>query len=186
MTTPADTPQLRWGLRFSPHVIPFLLTVGIAWIPLSSAILNGMFWWWGPTYRQVEFVMEEAQANDGAPYIDGRVTGADDVTRVSGIMVAGQIAPEGAAADIFAPGRRIMIWQSPSAPDIGVADHSVNDFPVAVRPVLPGLGAFLWSLVGFLAVVVVGLWATAWVHQRYARRLGQLDIRGTGRSMRAS
>ena len=63
MTTADERPRLRWGMRFSPHVIPFLATIGLAWIPFSSAIVSGVFWWYGPTYQNVEFVMDEAERN---------------------------------------------------------------------------------------------------------------------------
>ncbi len=186
MTTADQKPRLRWGVRFSPHVVPFLATIGLAWIPFTSAIVSGVFWWWGPTYKQVAFVMEEAHANDGSPYIDGHVEGDPEVTRVSGMMVGDQIAPEDSPTETFAPGRRILIWQSRSAPDFGVEGRSINDFSVAARPTLPGLGSLLDALAMTALVVGAGLWATVWVYHRFSRRWGQLDIRGTGRSTRAS
>jgi hypothetical protein len=185
MTAPDQKPSVRRGVRFSPHVLPFLATIGLAWIPFSSAIVSGVFWWWGPTYRQVAFVMEEAHANDGSPYIDGHVDGDTEITRVSGMMVGDQIAPEGAPAETFAPSRRILLWQSPSAPDFGVEGRSINDISVAALPTLPGLGSLLDSLAMTALIVVAGLWVTVWVYKR-SRKWGQLDIRGSGRSTRAS
>jgi hypothetical protein len=186
MTTADPGPRVRWGVRFSPHVLPLLATVGLAWIPFSSAMVAGVFWWWGPTYRQVAFVMEEAHANEGYPYIDGRVDGDIEVTRISGMMVGDRIAPEGAPAETFTPGRRILIWQSRSAPDFGVEGRSINDFSVAARPTLPGLGSLLDHLAMTALIGLAGLGVTAWVYKRFARRWGELDIRGTGRSTRAS
>ncbi len=186
MTTEDERPRARWGLRFSPHVIPFLATIGLAWIPFQSAIVSGVFWWYGPTYRNVEFVMDEAQVNDGYPYIDGHVGDDPEVIRVSGMMVGDLVAPKGSPAETFAPGRVIRLWTSKSAPDFGVEDASVNDVPVAMRPTLPGLGAFLDALAKTAVVWVVGLWATVWTYKRFSRNYGDLQIRGTGRSMRAS
>jgi hypothetical protein len=181
-----EQPRVRWGVRFSPHVLPLLATVALAWIPFSSAIVSGVFWWWGPTYRQVAFVMEEAQTNAGYPYIDGRVDGDTEVTRITGMMVGDQIAPDGAPAEIFAPGRRILIWQSRSAPDFGVEGRSINDLSVAALPELPGLGSLLDALAMTALIVVSGLGVTVWVFKRFARKWGELDIRGSGRSTRAS
>jgi hypothetical protein len=186
MTTPDQKPRLRWGVRFSPHVLPFLATIGLTWIPFSSAIVSGVFWWWGPTYQQVTFVMDEAHANDGYPYIDGRLDGATEVTRISGMMVGDQIAPEDAPGETFVPGRRILIWHSPSAPDFGVEGRSINEFSVAAHPTLPGLGSLLDALAMTALIIVAGLCVTVWVYKRFARRWGELDIRGTGRSTRAS
>lgn len=186
MTTADERPRLRWGLRFSPHVIPFLATIGLAWIPFQSAITSGVFWWYGPTYRNVEFVMDEAHANEGSPYIDGHVDGDAEVIRVSGMMVGDQIAPEGAPGETFAPGRRIRLWKSPSAPDFGVEGRSINDLSVAALPKLPGLGAFLDALAKTALVWVAGLWATMWTYKRFSRHYGELRIRGSGGSMHVS
>lgn len=110
MGAPDEEARVRWGVRFSPHVLPFLATVGLAWIPFSSAIGSAVFWWWGPTYKQVAFVMDEAQVNEGYPYIDGYVDGDTELTRISGTMVGSEVAPEDSPGETFAPGRRILIW----------------------------------------------------------------------------
>lgn len=186
MTTPNDRPSARWGLRFSPHVIPFLATIGLMWIPLQWAIISGVFWWYGPTYQNVEFVMDEAQVNDGYPYIDGHVEGETEVTRVSGMMVGDQIAPYGAPAETFSAGRRIRLWQSKSAPDFSVEGRSVNELSVAGLPRLPRLGSFLGYLVQMALLARFGLWATVWTYKRFSRNDGDLQIRGSGSSMRAT
>lgn len=175
-------PGIRWGSRFSPQVLVLVATLAVASRPLKGAIIHGVFWWWGDTYQQVEFVMDEAQVNDGAPFIDGRVEGSTDVTRITGMMVGDAIAPDGAPAEVFAPGRRVRIWQSPEAPDFGVEGASVNDFSVAARPELPGLGAFLGYAAATVVTLAAGLWATAW-SGRWARRGGEIVIRGTQRPL---
>ncbi|MBL8138042.1 MAG: hypothetical protein JNL48_15565 [Acidobacteria bacterium] len=182
-SAPDPAPGLRWGARFSPQVLVLVATLAVASRPLKGAIITGVFWWWGDTYTQEEFVMDEAQVNEGFPFIDGHVEGTTDVTRITGMMVGEAVAPDGAPGEVFAPGRRVRIWRSPSAPDFGVEGASVNEFSVAARPELPGLGAFL----GYVAATVVTLWtgfrATAWAGRRWARRWGQIDIRGTTRPL---
>lgn len=180
---PEPAPGIRWGAGFSPQVLVLVATLAVASRPLKGAIIAGVFWWWGDTYQQVEFVMDEAQVNDGAPFIDGRVDGTTDVTRITGMMVGSAVAPDGAPGEVFAPGRRVRIWRSPTAPDFGVEGASVNEFSVAARPELPGLGAFL----GYVTATIVMLWAgfraTGWAGRRWARRWGQIDIRGTTRPL---
>lgn len=180
---PGTAPVIRWGARFSPQVLVLVATLAVASRPLKGAIITGVFWWWGDTYQQVEFVMDEAQVNDGAPFIDGHVEGSTDVTRITGMMVGDAVAPDGAPGEVFAPGRRVRIWQSPAAPDFGVEGASVNEFSVAARPELPGLGAFLGYVAATVVMLSAGFWATAWAGQRWARRWGQIDIRGTTRPL---
>ena len=180
---PATAPGVRWGARFSPQVLVLVATLAVASRPLKGAIINGVFWWWGDTYQQVEFVMDEAQVNDGAPLIDGHVEGTTDVTRITGMMVGDGVAPDGAPGEVFAPGRRVRIWRSPTAPDFGVEGASVNEFSVAARPELPGLGSFLGYVAATIAMLWAGFWATAWAGRRWARRGGQIEIRGNGRPL---
>lgn len=176
-------PDLRWGARFSPQVLVLVATLAVASRPLKGAIITGVFWWWGDSYTQVEFVMDDAQVNEGFPFIDGRVEGTTDVTRITGMMVGDAVAPDGAPGEVFAPGRRVRIWRSPSAPDFGVEGASVNEFSVAARPELPGLGSFLGYVAATIVMLWAGLWATAWAGRRWARRGGQIAIRGSGRGV---
>ena len=169
---PAPPEGVRWGARFSPQVLVFVATLAFASRPLKGAIIAGVFWWWGDTYQQVEFVMDEAQVNDGYPFIDGRVEGVPDVTRITGMMVGNAIAPDGAPEEVFAPGKRIRIWRSPTAPDFGVEGASVNELSVAARAELPGLGTFLGYVVATIVMLWAGLWATGWAGRRWARRGG--------------
>jgi len=176
--TPASAqPRARWGAHFSPHLLVFVATLAIASRPLKGAIIAGVFWWWGDTYQQVEFVMHEAQVNDGAPFIDGRVEGVPDTVRITGTMVGEAVAPDGAPGEVFAPGRRIRLWRSPTAPDFGVEGASVNELSVAARAELPGLGTLLAYLAATYVILRAGFWATAWVAARWARRWGEIDTR---------
>lgn len=166
----ASSGGVRWGAHFSPQVLVFVATLAFASRPLKGAIIAGVFWWWGDTYQQVEFVMDEAQVNDGYPFIDGRVEGVADVVRITGMMVGNAIAPDGAPEETFAPGRRIRIWRSPTAPDFGVEGASVNELSVAARAELPGLPTFLAYLAATYVFLRAGFWATAWVAGRWSRR----------------
>ena len=179
-SAPDAAPGLRWGARFSPQVLVLVATLAVASRPLKGAIITGVFWWWGDTYQQVEFVMDDAQVNEGFPFIDGHVEGTTDVTRITGMMVGEAVAPDGAPGEVFAPGRRVRIWRSPSAPDFGVEGASVNEFSVAARPELPGLGAFLGYVAATIVMLWAGFWATAWAGRRWARRGGQIAIRTHG------
>lgn len=147
--------------RFSPQVLVFVVTLAIASRPLKAAIITGVLWWWGDTYQQVEFVMDEAQVNEGYPYIDGHLDGSTEVTRITGMMVGDGIAPDGAPNDVFAPGKRVLIWRSPTAPDFGVEGASVNEFAVSTRPTLPGLRSVLDYVAMTLVVLGAGWWATS-------------------------
>ena len=57
-----------WTLaRCNPAVLVFLGTSLVVFYLLSEAIPAFIFWRYGPTYRQVDFVMEVAHENDGSP-----------------------------------------------------------------------------------------------------------------------
>ena len=175
--TPASAqPRARWGARFSPHLLVFVATLAFASRPLKGAIIAGVFWWWGDTYQQVEFVMHEAQVNDGAPFIDGWVEGVADAVRITGMMVGEAIAPDGAPGEVFAPGRRIRLWRSPTAPDSGEQGASVNEVSVAARPELPGLKTVVAYLAATVVILWAGFWATARLAARRTRRWGAIDM----------
>ena len=167
---PAPSGGVRTSTRFSPQVLVFVATLAFASRPLKGAIIAGVFWWWGDTYQQVEFVMDDAQANDGYPFIDGRVEGVADVVRITGMMVGNAIAPDGAPEETFVPGRRIRIWRSPTAPDFGVEGASVNELSVAARPELPGLATFVFYVLATVVFLKAGFWATAYTAARWSHR----------------
>jgi hypothetical protein len=78
--------RFSWGVRFSPHVIVFLLTLLATIPPLRGAIVSGVYWWWNKTYAQAEYVMDEARPNDGYPYIAGHLAGSNDQHNLVGLM----------------------------------------------------------------------------------------------------
>lgn len=160
------------GPRLSPQALVLVATLAIASRPLKGAIIAGVFWWWGDTYQQVEFVMDQAQVNEGAPYIDGHLNGESAVTRLTGMMVGERVAPDGAPGEVFAPGKRLLIWQSRAAPDFGEEGASVNRLAVVSRPELPGLAAVLSHLAMTIATLAAGRWAMAWTGRWWARRAG--------------
>lgn len=180
--SPQQTPGARFGARFSPQVLVLVATLAVASRPLKGAIITGVHWWWGDTYQQVELVMDEATPNEGYPYIDGHLDGSTDVVRLVGVMQGDVIAPRAAPAEPFAPGKRITIWRSPEAPNFTVEGEEVNNYPVANRPVLPGLWSFLDYLAMTGVTLAAGFVAMAWVASRWARKYGTLPI--TRRSMR--
>jgi hypothetical protein len=174
--SPQQAPSARFGARFSPQVLVFVFTLAVASRPLKGAIITGVHWWWGPTYQQVELVMDEAQPNEGYPYIDGHLDGSTEVIRIVGVMQGQVIAPRAAPAELFAPGKRITIWRSAEAPNFTVEGEEVNNYPVANRPVLPGLWSFLNYVAMALLTLLVGFAAMVWVGNRWARRYGTLPI----------
>jgi hypothetical protein len=171
-----QAPSARFGLRFNPQVLVLVFTLAVASRPLKGAIVSGVHWWWGDTYQQVELVMDEAQPNDGYPYIDGHLDGSIEVIRIVGVMQGDAIAPRAAPADAFAPGRRIVIWRSLEAPNFTVEGEEVNNYPVANRPVLPGLWSVLKYVAMAIVVLVAGFVAMVWVGNRWARKYGTLPI----------
>jgi hypothetical protein len=86
--TTEGLPAMRfsWSVRFSPHVIVFLLTLLAAIPPLKGAIVSGVNWWWDKTHDKVEYVMDEARPNDGSPYIAGHLAGSTDQHNLVGLM----------------------------------------------------------------------------------------------------
>ena len=74
LSTPSAPIRPGCPLLASPQVLVLVATLAFASRPLKGAIIAGVFWWWGDTYQQVEFVMDEAQINEGYPFIDGHST----------------------------------------------------------------------------------------------------------------
>jgi hypothetical protein len=188
MTEPTSVPDpkaagespgasFRWGARFSPQVLVLIATL-IAAVPAAKGtVLSGIFWWWSTSYRQVEYVMDEARPNDGAPYIAGHLAGATEQMNIRGEMHGATMAVKGAPHETFAPGKRIPIWYSERAPLISFQGDDSNEVPVAAMPERPGLIAFLGYLVWLLATLIVGFGLAVWVANRWARTYGNLPMR---------
>ena len=67
--------------RFNPHVLVLLATVLALFYVAREAIPSFIFWRYGPTYRQVDFVMDRAQENDGSPIDRASCVGALQIGR---------------------------------------------------------------------------------------------------------
>ena len=166
--------RFSWGVRFSPHVIVFLLTFLAAIPPLRGAIVSGVYWWWNKTYAQAEYVMDEARPNDGYPYIAGHLAGSNDQHNLVGLMQGTTMVVKALPQEAFAAGKRLPIWHSEKAPNFLVFGEEVNDVPVAAVPERPGLLSFLGYLSWLLATLVVGFRLMAWVARRWTRTYGNL------------
>jgi hypothetical protein len=171
-----ELPAMRfgWGVRFSPQVIVFLLTLLAAIAPLRGAIVSGTHLWWDDTYKKVEYVMDEARPNDGSPYIAGHIAGSTDQHNLVGLMRGANMVVKALPQETFAPGKRIPIWHSEDAPNFIVFGDEVNDVPVAAVPARPGLRSLLGYLAWLLATFVAGFWLMARVAHRWSRTYGNL------------
>lgn len=149
----------RFGLwtrfRFNPRVFVFLATSLVVFYLLREAIPSFIFWYYGSTYRQVDFVMDRAQENDGWPIVRGPLDpgGEEWVLALRGTPAGYVLESDPTVA--FAPGRRVRVWWSDAAPVVGFGKgRSTKIMPVSTFPRIPGAGRFLaWMA----AVVVAGL-----------------------------
>ena len=169
--------RFLWGVRVSPHVIVFLLTLLAAIPPLKGAIISGIHWWWDKSYEQIQYVMDEARPNEGAPYIAGHLDGSTDQHNLVGQMRGTAMVVKALPEAAFAPGKRILLWHSADAPNFVVFGDEVNDMPVAALPQRPGLPAFLAYLAWLLGTSLVGFGAMVWVGNRWSRDYGELQMR---------
>jgi hypothetical protein len=166
-----------YRIRFHPQVLVFFAAVGLAFLPLREAVGAAVYWWWGPTYRQVDFVMEEAKPNDGVPIIRGHLEPGDEGAVIQATM-AGSAFQVAIAPEVgFEPGRRFRVWWSPSAPIVGIGLRSTQYMPVSALPRLPGLG----RVAGYLALSVLpfvgfGL-VVNWLGLRTRERRGSIEFR---------
>lgn len=171
-STPPGHPGLSTRFRFSPQVLVFAATALLVFFPLREAVGAFIFWLHGSSYRQLDFVVSEVVPNEGYPYARGLLEpgGTEWVLEIeetaAGPVVAE--APEVAAA----PGSRIRVWWSDTAPVVGFGrGRSTKMAPVAARPRLSGAGSCaLWALCS-LAALWLGLQATFRVARRFSRDL---------------
>ncbi|MGH7899639.1 MAG: hypothetical protein ACREQQ_16920 [Candidatus Binatia bacterium] len=178
----ASGPSFRFGAKFSPHILVFLLTLLAAIPPLRGTIVAVVNLWWGKSYAKVDFVMDEARPNDGYPYITGHFEGSTEPRGVVGLMQGTTMVVKGAPSEAFEPGKRIAVWHSPDAPNFVVFGAEINDVPVASLPERPGWTSLLLHLVWLYLTFVVGLRATAWVAKRWSRTFGNLPMDRRSRS----
>lgn len=158
--------------RFSPQVIPFLLTIAGMFFALQGAFVGFVYAWYDETYRQVEFVMERWEDNAGSPYVAGTWNGSGEPPpfQLPGAVVGGRRVLQEAPAIPFEAGRIVKVWYSPDAPLTSWNGESANAVPVEAVPVRPGWGRVLGSLAMTLAVAVAGFFATVFVANRWARQ----------------
>jgi hypothetical protein len=169
--------RMQWRLRFSPHVLVLLVTLWAAVPPLRGTIVSAVYWWWDESYAQVEFVMDEARPNDGAPYIAGHLARSGEPYHLLGEMKGETMVVRNLPHEPFAPGKRIAIWHSAGAPNFLAFGAEVNGVPVAGLPQRPGLPALLGYLAWLVATLAVGFKLTAWVFRRWSRSHGELALR---------
>ena len=163
---------LGYGIRISPQVIPFMLTVAAMFFAAQGAFVAFVHLWYGDSYRQVEFVMDEWRPNDGVPYVSGHVAGATEppAFHLPGTDVGGARVLKDAPAIAFEPGRVVRVWYSPDAPLTSYNGESANAVPVDALPERPGWGRLLSSIALTIAVGIAGGFATGWIARRFARQ----------------
>jgi hypothetical protein len=148
-----------WTLvRFNPAVFVFLGTSLVVFYLLSEAVAAFIFWRYGSTYRQVDFVMEVAHENDGWPLARGLLDpgGEEWVLGLRKTPSGYVVARDPTVA--FAPGRRVRVWWSEAAPGVGYGrGRSTNMMPVSTFPRLPGVWHFLGWMVAVVAAGFGGL-----------------------------
>ena len=168
MTTGAG---LGSGFRFSPHVLVLGLTFVAMFYAAQGAVVGFVHAWWGGSYGQVEFVMDEWRPNDGYPIIAGHLAESDEPApfHLAGATVDGRRVMLDLPTVSFAPGTRVPVWYSPQAPLFSYNGESTNGVPVAALPTRPGWGQVAsWGL-ATIAVASAGFAATAWVAGRFSR-----------------
>jgi len=165
---------LGTGFRFSPHVLVFGLTFVAIFYAAQGAVVGFVFAWWGASYRQVEFVMDEWRPNEGYPYIAGTVVGssAPSPFHLAGAVVDGKRVVERVPSLVYEKGARVPVWWSDEAPFFSYNGELTNAVPVAALPARPGWGQVL--LYGLLTLVaaVAGFALTVYVAARFSRGSG--------------
>jgi hypothetical protein len=149
-----------WTLfRFNPHVLVVLATVLALFYIAREAIPCFIFWHYRSTYRQVDFVMNTANENEGYPYARGVADpGGEEWVMSLAKTPAGYVVESDPTVG-FAPGRRIRVWVSDAAFNVGYGKgRSTTIAPVSRFPTLPGLGRlFAWAGL-FVVTGLAGLW----------------------------
>jgi hypothetical protein len=169
-------PPGRTGLwtqvRFHPQVLVWLATWAVAFFAAREAIPAWIYWHYGPTYRQVDFVMGAAEENAGVPLVRGQLEPLGEPWVMGLRSTPAGYVLDSDPAIAHAPGRRIRVWWSDAAPVVGYRGHSTKIMPTSAFPRVPGLlSALAWTGAVLLAFVA-GLWVLA--------RLGlRTRVRGT-------
>lgn len=166
----------RGALRFSPHTLVLVLAFAGVFVAMQGAVVGFVFWWWAPTYRAVDLVMEDWHPNDGKPTIEGKLADSGEAVGLPGAERDGRRVLLEVPSVAFAEGARVPVWHSPEAPTFSYAGAWTNTVPVAALPVRPGLGRILASLGVALLVVVAAVFAAAWLRRRAGQATGIASI----------
>ena len=155
----------RFGLwtyfRFNPGVFVFLATSLVVFYLLREAIPSFIFWYYGSTYRQVDFVMDRAQENDGWPIARGPLDPGGEEWVIELRKTPSGYVLESDPTVAFAPGRRVRVWWSDAAPVVGFGKgRSTKMMPVSALPQIPGAERFLAWMAAVLVAGLAGLWVT--------------------------
>ena len=158
---PLGTPG-RFGLwtyfRFNPGVFVFLATSLVVFYLLREAIPSFIFWYYGSTYRQVDFVMDRAQENDGWPLVRGPLDPGGEEWVLELRRTPSGYVLESDPAVTFAPGRRVRVWWSDAAPGVGFGKgRSTKIMPVSALPQIPGAGRFFAWMAAVLVAAFAGM-----------------------------
>ena len=152
---PRPTLAFRW--RFRPQLIAFLFGLFCAWFAVAGLVESGIHVLWGPTFRQVDYTMSEARYNDGYPYITGTLQTTGEEFRVAARRSGDTYLVGREGSDVFAAGKVVKLWWSPSAPDLAIEGRRTNGIPVSAMPERPGV----LRLVGYTVLLLVVVALTA-------------------------
>ena len=119
-----------------------------------------IFWRYGSTYRQVDFVMEVAHENDGWPLARGLLDPGGEEWVLGLRKTPSGYVLERDPSVAFAPGRRVRVWWSDAAPGRGVREGPFDEYDAGVD--LPrgsrGSGTFSAGWLPWWSPVSAGCW----------------------------
>jgi hypothetical protein len=140
-------------------VLVLLATVLALFYIAREAVPSFIFWYYRPTYRRADFVMDRAQENDGWPIVRGPIEPGGEEWVLELRKTPSGYALESDPAVAFAPGRRVRVWWSDAAPVVGYGKgRSTKIMPVSRFPEVPGLGPLLLWTAAMVATGLAGLW----------------------------
>jgi len=156
-------------MRFNPQVLVFAVAAFVAWPAVVGLIVSGVHVIWGGSFRQVDYTMQRAEANDGSPYIGGTLAATGTEHLIAARMSGGRFLAGDRGEEPYEPGKTIKVWWSTGAPDLLIQGQRTNGVPVAALPERPGVGAFAGYLAWLVVVIVIGARVAQWIARRTAR-----------------
>jgi hypothetical protein len=170
-STPADDAasgglRMSASYRFNPQVLVLVIAFACAWPAVAGLVVAGVHVVWAATFREVDYTMEEARWNDGAPYITGRLAATGDEYRVAARRAGDRWLVGRRGDETFAAGKTIRLWWSPSAPDIVIGGERTNAVPVAAMPERPGIVSLVAHFAWLAGVAWIGLRVFRWAATR--------------------